>query len=71
MYIHVKVVAGSSKEAFEKIDDTHFRIWVKEVAKHNAANNRVFEILKERLATPVVRLVGGAHSPGKLFSISE
>lgn len=71
MYIHVKVVAGSSKEAFEKIDETHFRIWVREQAKNNLANNRVIEILKVKLQTSVVRLVGGAHSPGKLFSISE
>ena len=73
MYIHVKVMAGAKAEKIEQIDQTHYKIWVKEKAKANSANRRVLEIMKAELAKSDlknIRIINGHHSPSKLLSVS-
>lgn len=70
-YIHLKVKAGAKKEIFEKIDDTHFEISVKEKAEKNMANTRVLEIVREYFKTNNIRIVNGHHSPSKLLIIGD
>lgn len=70
MYIKVRVFAGSDKEVFKKISDTHFEARVKEKAERNMANKKVIELVREnfKLAGDV-RIISGHHSPSKILSI--
>jgi hypothetical protein len=72
MYIHVKVHAGAKKERFEALDESHFRVAVKEPAEQNRANRRVVSLLATRFGVPDnrVRLISGHHSPSKIFDIA-
>lgn len=70
MYIKVRVFAGSKKEEFKKISDTHFEIKVKEKAERNMANKKVVELVRQRLgAMGDVRIISGHHSPSKILSV--
>lgn len=70
MYIKVRVFAGSNKEEFKKISDTHFEARVKEKAERNMANKRIIELIRRhfKIATDV-RIISGHHSPSKILSV--
>ncbi len=72
-FVHVKVVAGAKKEKVVLLSDDRFIMHVREKAKDNRANARIFEILKSTLGMSkgVVRLRSGAQKPSKLFEIIE
>ena len=73
MYIKVRVEPQSRKELFEKRDETHFFIKVKEKALAGSANNRVIELLAEHfgVSSKQVRIVNGHRSPSKLIHINN
>jgi uncharacterized protein YggU (UPF0235/DUF167 family) len=73
MYIHVRVEAGSKKEYLDQLDDTHFKVSVKEPAEQNMANWRVIEMIAEHFGKPTskIRMISGHHSPSKILSIVE
>jgi len=71
MYIKVKVKAAAKKESFERVSDDAFNISVKEEARNGWANERVTEILKKELNKKNVRLISGAITPSKIFSIED
>lgn len=67
MYIHVKVTAKARKESLEMIDDTHYKVSVKEPAENNRANHRMLELMRVALGTHRIKLVSGHHSPSKII----
>lgn len=71
MYISVRVVAGAKVEKVEELPKGRLKISVKEPAKQNLANKRVHKLVAEHLGLPLgkVRLIAGAHTPSKLFSV--
>ena len=71
MYIKVKVTAGAKKELIEKIKDDEYRIFVREPAERNLANERVCTLVAHEIgiARPKVRIVSGHHSPSKILSV--
>lgn len=70
MYIKVRVYAGSKKEEFKKISDTHFEARVKEKAERNMANRKVVELVRQHFKSAGdVRIINGHHSPSKILSV--
>lgn len=71
MYIHVKVTTNAKKESVEQIDKDHYKISVKEKAERNMANERILEIIREKIPeTKEIRIISGHHSPSKLLSVN-
>jgi uncharacterized protein YggU (UPF0235/DUF167 family) len=73
MYIHVLVTARAKKESFDKKNDDHFEISVKEKAERNMANNRVLELvaLHFKISKNKIRIVNGHRHPSKLLVVEE
>jgi len=69
MYIKVRVKTGQLREKIEIHGASHFVVSVKERTERNMANARIIEIFKDRYKTKHVRIVSGAHHPGKLLSV--
>lgn len=70
MYIKIRVYAGSKKEEFKKISDTHFEARVKEKAERNMANKKVVELVRRHFKSAGdVRIISGHHSPSKILSV--
>jgi len=73
MYVHVKVVAGDSRESFKqkKKSVDHFIVSVKEKAERNQANSRVLALVASHFKVPIskVRIVNGHRHPSKLLII--
>jgi uncharacterized protein YggU (UPF0235/DUF167 family) len=72
-YVRVRVKAGSKRESLKELEDNLFEIEVREKAERNLANNRVREMIAERLKVPVgkIRILTGHHSPGKILIVDE
>lgn len=70
-YIHVKVSVGMRKENFQKINEDHFKVSVKEKAERNMANIRIIEIIAEHFKKPKskVRIINGHQHPSKLIAV--
>ena len=73
MYIHVKVTTEAKREEFNKKNEDHYEVSVREPAERNLANTRVLELLAINLHIPEsrIRIVNGHHSPTKLISIRD
>ncbi len=73
MYIKVRVLANQRAEAVEVIKENALKIWVKEKAERNLANNRVLELVARHFKVPRerVKVINGHHSPSKLVSIAD
>jgi uncharacterized protein YggU (UPF0235/DUF167 family) len=71
MYIHITVTAGARKENFQKINEDHFEISVKEKAQRNEANTRVLELMARHFKVPKnkVRIINGHRHPSKLLVV--
>ena len=71
MYIKVKVTAGVKKEVVEKIKNDEYRVWVREKAERNMANNRVRELIAREYSIPIgkVKIISGHQSPSKILSL--
>jgi uncharacterized protein YggU (UPF0235/DUF167 family) len=70
-YIHIKVAANARKENFQKINEDHFEVSVKEKAERNLANTRVLQLVAEYFKVPInkVRITNGHKHPSKLIVI--
>ena len=71
MYIKLRVFTKQKQEKVEKISDDILRVYVKEEAEMNRANNRILELMKDHFKTNDVRLVSGHHSPSKIISVGK
>ena len=67
----VRVVANARAERVEVLAKGRLKISVREPAARNIANTRAHQVLAAHLNLPLarVRLVGGHHSPSKIFSV--
>ncbi len=72
MYIKVRVIAGSKKEEVIVEKENYFKIFVREKAERNMANDRIIELVARQYAVPAnkVRIISGHHSPSKLLSVT-
>lgn len=73
MYIRVRALPNSKKESIAKDGENRFIVCVKEPAEGNRANRRIIELVALELGMPakVVRMIAGATSNTKLFSINS
>ena len=71
MIIRVKAYPNSKKEEIIGKDKNKFFIFVKEKAKNNEANFRIFQILADHFQIPQsrIRMRSGAKKPSKIFEI--
>lgn len=71
MRIFVKAKPGSGKEFVEKIDSTHYVIWVREAPQKGLANLAILKALADELglARSSLSLVGGFSSRQKVFQV--
>jgi len=57
MDIFVSVKTNAGQEKVEKIDETHFKVWVNQPAKEGKANKAVINLLAKALGIPKSRLI--------------
>jgi len=71
MKISVKVKPIAKQEKIERINESHFLIWVKERPQEGKANKAVVKVLSEYFGVPQsqVVLLKGQSSKGKIFEI--
>lgn len=70
MYIKLRVFTKQKVEKIEKISEDTLRVYVKEEAEMNLANNKILELMKKYFKTNDVRLISGHHSPSKIISVN-
>lgn len=73
MRIKVRVTAGARREVVMEVSDHELAISVKEEAENNAANDRVRDILAERLQVrrSAIRFISGMRGRTKIFEVVE
>ena len=71
MKIFVKAKSRSKEERVEKIDDTHFIVFVKEPPMQGKANAAIAKALAEHFGVPAhsVKLTSGFSSKDKTFEL--
>lgn len=71
MKIHVTVKPQSKIASVEKVDETHYRVRVKEPAKEGRANEGVVETLSEHFGIPKskISILSGHSSKNKVVQI--
>jgi hypothetical protein len=73
MKIFITVKPNSKKEKVEKIDEAHFRVWVKEPPKVGKANEAVIRKMADYLgiSKSALTIVSGASSRQKIIKITK
>ena len=73
MYIKVRAIAGSKKEEVIVEKPNYFKIFVREKAERNAANERIIELVARQYGVTAkkVRIISGHHSPSKLLTVDN
>ena len=73
MKIFVKVKSRAKQEKIEKIDDTNFKVWVKEPPEKGRANRAVLEILADYFDTSQlnVKIISGNTSRLKIIEVTK
>ncbi len=69
MYIKLRVLTESKIEKIDEISKDTLRVYVKDKAENNRANNRILELMKDYFKTNNIRLISGHHSPSKIISV--
>jgi len=71
MRIFVEAKPKAKESRIEKIDDTHFKVWVKEPPEAGKANMAVIKVLTEyfNIGWSDILLLSGATSRRKVFEI--
>lgn len=72
MRIYLKAKPGAKKNKVSRIDDSHFRVWVKEMPVRGRANKAVTEALAGYLKVPKsrIKIISGETSRQKIAEIS-
>lgn len=72
MRISVKVKAKSKKEYVEKIDDTHYKVAVKELPVKGQANKAIIEVLSNyfKIKKADINILKGEKSKQKIVEIT-
>ena len=73
MRIKVRVVPNSKKESIQQVDDTTYRINVREKAIEGRANEAVLRLIAKHAGISIadVKIVHGFKSREKVISIKE
>jgi len=73
MRIFVTVKSHKKENKVEKIDQTHFIVWTKELPIKGKANNSAIKLLAKQLVIPpsAIYLKSGAASNRKIFEINS
>ena len=73
MKISVRVNPNARQEKIEKVNEGHFRIWVKEKPQEGKANKAAIKVLSEYFGVPQsqVILLKGQSSREKIFEIKN
>ena len=73
MKIFVEAKPKAKEAWIEKIDDNHFKVWVREAPEAGKANMAVMKVLKEyfNIGWSNIFLVSGASSRRKVFEIER
>jgi uncharacterized protein (TIGR00251 family) len=71
MKISVRVKPNAKQEKIEKVNESHFLLWVKEKPQEGKANKAVIKILSEYFDVPqsAVVLLKGQSSKEKIFEV--
>ena len=71
MKIFVKARPKAKFEKVEKIDQSHYKVWVKAPAEKGKANAAIVKILADYFGTSKIKLVSGFSSRQKIFEIEK
>lgn len=73
MKIFVKVKTRARQEKIEKIDDTNFKVWVKEAPEKGRANQSVLRVLAEyfSVSRSEIIIISGLTSRKKVVEINK
>ena len=73
MRISVKVKPNAKQNKIEKINESHFLVWVKEKPLEGKANKAAIKVLSEYFGVPQSRVVllKGQSSREKIFEIKN
>jgi len=71
MRLFLKVRPGAGKDFVEKIDESHYTVWVREAPQHGQANKGVIRVLAEYLDKPkgLITIKSGHISSSKVIEI--
>ena len=71
MKISVKVKPNAKQEKIEKVNESHFLIWVKEKPQEGKANKALIKVLAEYFGVPQSQIVllKGQSSREKIFEV--
>ena len=71
MRIFVKTRPGAGAEKVDKVDNTHYIVWVREAPEHGQANKAVIRALAEYLGKPkaLLTIKSGHTSSAKVIEI--
>jgi uncharacterized protein (TIGR00251 family) len=69
--IFVRVKPGAKVDKVEKVDETHYNVWVKSPAKEGKANESVIELLADFFNLPKsrIKIISGHSSRNKVFEV--
>ena len=72
MKVFVRAKSRSKEERVEKIDDTHFVVFVKEPPAQGKANKAIMKALAQYFGVPVhsIKLTSGFSSKEKTFELA-
>jgi len=73
MRISVKVKPNAKQDKIEKINESHFLVWIKEKPQEGKANKAAIKVLSEYFGVPQsqVILLKGQSSREKIFEIKN
>ena len=73
MYIHIQAKPKSKKESIEKLDESHYKVSVKEIPEKNKANQAIIKALAEyfNVAKSEIKIISGHTSRQKIVDIDK
>jgi uncharacterized protein YggU (UPF0235/DUF167 family) len=71
MFIKIRVKTGARRESVALMGENKFNISVKEKAERGQANERILQLVAQKLKVPKknIRFISGHKSPSKLLEI--
>lgn len=71
MKIFVKAKPNSKEEKIQKIDDSHYQVWVKEPPIKGEANRAIIRVFAEyfKTASSQINIIAGHTSKNKIIEI--
>lgn len=71
MKLFITAKAGAREEKVEKIDDTHYRVWVKEQPEKGKANEKIIRVISRHRGVPRshVTIISGRASKKKVLEV--